>query len=1302
MWFTEFGRSQIGEITTSGGITEYPLPSGSEPYHIASGPNGYLWFTERGTAKIGKFLPSETFGEAKSPEPGTTINYDVPLSGAGLPNLSAAEVAKWGQKDDPIEATAITAPDEPQSYPATSYKRATIHYLDSQGRQVNVATPSSSPYGAISTTEYNEYNDPIRTLTPGNRQTALEAGAASVEKSKLLDTQSTYNGEGAKEGEVQEPGTRLIESLSPQHKITYVAGHEQKESLARLHSKLFYDEGAPGGESYDLQTKKTTLAQLSNEEEVEVRTTKTSYSGQGNLGWKLRAPTSVTSYGPEETALSKSTTAYNETTGQITEVGSTSAETTLSYAKKFGEAGSEAGKLKAPWGDAVNAEGQLLVADSANDRIEKFSPEGAYISSFGELGSGNGQLKEPQGIALDSAGNVYVADAGNNRVEEFSSTGAFVKTIGSLGTESGKLKAPSDVAFDPKGNLWVADSGNSRIEKFNKEGVYVSEFGSPGTEPGKLSEPKGIAIDAGEHVWVADTNNNRIQEFSTTGSLLKRFGAPGSGEGQLNTPIDLKIDSSGDIWTADSKNNRAEAFTPAGAYVTQVGFKGAGNGQLSEPKGIAFDATGKAWVSDSNNNRLEQWAKGANAHDQKTIYYSSAANGEYPSCGSHPEWAGLTCETLPAKQPELMGLPPLPTTTYSSYNVYDEPETITEAFGSSTRTKKEAYDSAGRRSTSETTATSGKALPQVSFTYSEAQGVLEKESAEGKSITSEYNTLGQLTKYTDADGNSAKYTYAGPEGDYLLTEASDSSDGGTSKQSYEYDPTTKLRTKLIDSAAGSFTATYDTEGQLTSESYPHGLCADYSYNSIGEATSLTYLKSSNCAEAEAGSYYSDSRSSSIRGEMLKQESTLANQIYTYDARGRLIETQETPTGEGCTVRAYAYDEESNRASSTTRPPGAGGACQSEGGTVEAHDYDEGNRLADGEMAYDPYGNVTKLPAADAEGHELTSSYYVDNAVATQTQNGVTNEYELDPEGRTRELISGSTKTIEHYDGEGEAVAWSESSEKWVRNIAGIDGTLLATQTNGETPVLQLHDLQGDVVATIGDKAGETKLLSTYNGSEFGVPKAGKAPPKFAYLGSLGIESSFSSGVITYGATSYVPEIGMQLQSEAVLPPGLPGGSGAGAPYTMQEEPWNMQGAAREAAEAPGLEAGREQEAREAAELAAEEAEEAEEAEQAEGPFEEAQRSGKHKKHGKHSKKSLRSLAMMTSGGADGTGSCLPVKRCKREKREEIEELEEITRHRARLRKLEAREREIKSAELEQEVEEQRVIIQAEIEAMEDE
>jgi hypothetical protein len=208
---------------------------------------------------------------------------------------------------------------------------------------------------------------------------------------------------------------------------------------------------------------------------------------------------------------------------------------------------------------------------------------------------------------------------------------------------------------------------------------------------------------------------------------------------------------------------------------------------------------------------------------------------------------------------------------------------------------------------------------------------------------------------------------------------------------------------------------------------------------------------------------------------------------------------------------------------------------------------------------------------------------------------VTNDYYMDPDGRTRETITGSQKTITHYDGSGEAVAWtcegSEETEtcksggKWTRNISGIDGTLTAVENGSgatyETPILQIHDLEGDVVATIKDKTGETELMSKYNSTEFGVPNGGKEPSKFAWLGADGVEKSLASGVITEGATSYVPQTGRALQSEEVAPPGLPNGSG-GQAASFVASPWNMQGAERVGAEAPGKEAGREKEAFEAA------------------------------------------------------------------------------------------------------------------------
>ena len=283
--------------------------------------------------------------------------------------------------------------------------------------------------------------------------------------------------------------------------------------------------------------------------------------------------------------------------------------------------------------------------------------------------------------------------------------------------------------------------------------------------------------------------------------------------------------------------------------------------------------------------RTPKGSGGKSAHDKKIGYYTLEADKEYPNCEKHPEWAGLVCETDPAKQPETTGVPNLPVTK-TTYNIWNEPETIVETFPKSgsfaehTRTTKEEYDAAGRMKSSEetstaTTETTDKALPKVTEEYNTATGALEKQSTtvgtKTKTITSVYNTLGQLESYTDSDGNVAKFKYAGPENDGLLEEMSDSSDEGTSNQKYTYSSTTKQMEKLVDSAAGTFTASYDTEGKLSSEVYPNGMCANYADNSVGEATGIEYVKSATCSEKSAGVWFSETKVPSIRGEADEQD-----------------------------------------------------------------------------------------------------------------------------------------------------------------------------------------------------------------------------------------------------------------------------------------------------------------------------------------------------------------------------------------------------------------------------------------------
>jgi RHS repeat-associated protein len=1193
LWVVDTGNNRVENFATTPTLGQYITQFGTagsgpgqfkEPKGIAVDAAGNLYVVDSGNNRVEKWLAgkkpaSPPLPAATPPNPGTsavwTIEYKVPVSGTGAPQqLTSGEVAKWGQTDLPVDATAIFPPDEPMGWPAKDYKRATVSYRDNHDRTVNTAAPS----GAIATTEYNASNDVVRTLSLDNRAAALKEGTKSAEVSKLLDTQSTYNSEG----------TELQSTLGPQHTVKLASGATVE---ARDHQQYSYDEGAPTeGGPYRLATKVTDGAQYSGKEE-DVRTTATSYSGQENLGWKLRKPTSITT-DPSGLKLTH-TILYDATTGNVVETkspagtkGGSESNAPPVYSSSLGSLGSGEGQLHSPRGLALDAKGELLVADEENSRVDVFNETGGAEKAIGSLGSGNGQVKEPRGVAVDLKGNIWVADTANFRLEEFNEKKEFVRVAGwgvsstggsefqicttsckagLVGTGAGQFANAKGIAVDSHNNVWVSDTGNHRIEEFNEKGEFVKTFGfgvnsagtetfeictsnckagKPGSGNGQFKEPRGLSIAPNGAVWVTDMLNNRVQVFKESGGWERIVGKGGTGPGEFKEPKGIFVDTHGKVWVSDSENNRVEQFSEAGKYEFQFGTPGAEPGQMKEPWGVLTDTHGKLFISDGANNRVEKWTLStgnAEAHDTQTIYYTTAANATYPGCGEHAEWANLPCQTQPATQPETSGIPNLPVTT-TTYNIWDEPLVSTETVGSTVRTKTATYDAAGRLEKSAISSTVGTALPTVTDGYNKESGALEKQSTttEGKTktVTSVYNTVGELTSYTDADENIATYNY---DIDGRVEKAGD----GKGAQTYSYDPTTGFRTKLVDSAAGTFTGAYDPEGNMLTEGYPNGMNASYTYNQTGKPTSLEYVKTTHCTEK--CTWFSDSVVPSIHGQSLSQTSTLSSQSYTYDGAGRLTQVQSTPAGKGCTTRIYAYDEDTNRLNLTLREPGTGGVCATTGGTVENHSYDTADRLLDPGAAYSTFGNITSLPAVDAGGSELTSAYYVDNQLQNETQNGQTIGYNLDPQGRTREIVSTGKKVsavTNHYAGSGSAPAWTvNTSGEWTRDISGIGG-FAAVQNNGETPVLQLTNLHGDIVATAYLSETATALASTADTSEFGIPTT-SLPPKYSWLGANEIPTELPSGVLDMGARSYVPQLGRFLQPDPIS-----GGSANAYSYTF--------------------------------------------------------------------------------------------------------------------------------------------------------
>jgi DNA-binding beta-propeller fold protein YncE len=281
----------------------------------------------------------------------------------------------------------------------------------------------------------------------------------------------------------------------------------------------------------------------------------------------------------------------------------TTAALTPTFSSNFGASGTGNGQFNQPTGVAVSPiNGNLVVPDEGNNRVEVFNEKGEYLSQFGTFGTGNGQFNQPRGAAVDSKGNIWVVDAGNNRVQKFNEKGEYLSQFGTKGTGNGQFTTPKNLAVDSKGDVWVADSGNNRVQKFNEKGEYVLQF-SAGTNP------IGVAADSKGNVWTDNENETgAIEEHNEKGELVQKFASRGEGIGQVREPKRLAVDPNGYIWVPDAANNRVEVFNEKGEYVTKFGSFGSGSEQMNYPVGVAVDPRGNLWVDD-NNNRVDHWIR---------------------------------------------------------------------------------------------------------------------------------------------------------------------------------------------------------------------------------------------------------------------------------------------------------------------------------------------------------------------------------------------------------------------------------------------------------------------------------------------------------------------------------------------------------------------------------------------------------------------------------------------------------------------------------------------------------------------
>ncbi len=313
-----------------------------------------------------------------------------------------------------------------------------------------------------------------------------------------------------------------------------------------------------------------------------------------------------------------------------------------------------------PFGIAVDAAGDLFIADSSNNRIRRVDDKTGIISTIAGTGvigfSGNGgpaiaaSLSSPSSVALDPAGNLFFTDSGNNLIRRIDAFTGVISTVagtpnthgytGDLGpATAATLNSPNGIAFDAAGNLYLADTANHAVRKISPAGIISSVAGrgfpafsgdgGPAVSAG-LNSPWSVTPAPSGGLYIADQNNNRIRFIDLSGIISTVIGTGESTYGgdngpaaqaQLNVPASVAVDIAGNLYIADSGNNRVRKINAKTGIVTTIagnsgesisGDSGpADQAGLYGPYTLALDNQGSLLIADVFHNRIRKVAANA-------------------------------------------------------------------------------------------------------------------------------------------------------------------------------------------------------------------------------------------------------------------------------------------------------------------------------------------------------------------------------------------------------------------------------------------------------------------------------------------------------------------------------------------------------------------------------------------------------------------------------------------------------------------------------------------------------------------
>ncbi len=270
----------------------------------------------------------------------------------------------------------------------------------------------------------------------------------------------------------------------------------------------------------------------------------------------------------------------------------------------IGVRGYAKGELESPSDLALDAKGNLYVADTNNDRIEKYDADGNFVAYAGGYLS-DIDMNQPWSMAVADDGSVFIANTWAHSVIKLDVNLREVERWGvggqaDAGGDPFALFGPRDVAITPDGNVLVTDTGNARVIEYTPDGEFVRQFGAKGSSgaPLEFDEPVGLAVNGAGDVYIADFVNKRVVILAQNLSLRSTISIDSWGSTATTDKGYMAILPDGRLLVTDPANNQVLAFGADGSRLAEYEMPNEGTQVFARPVGIATDGV-SVWVSDS-------------------------------------------------------------------------------------------------------------------------------------------------------------------------------------------------------------------------------------------------------------------------------------------------------------------------------------------------------------------------------------------------------------------------------------------------------------------------------------------------------------------------------------------------------------------------------------------------------------------------------------------------------------------------------------------------------------------------------